>query len=117
MSSKPIYKILFLNQGKVYEIYARSVSHGGLFGFIEVEKLVFGTRSTVVVDPSEERIRTEFEGVKRTYLPMHSVIRIDEVDKQGTSKVTAAEGGNIAQFPMPVYPPQGGGDKGGPQGA
>lgn len=115
MSSAPIYKVMFLNQGKVYEIYARHVSHGSLFGFIEVEKLVFGTRSTVVVDPSEERIQTEFAGVKKTYLPLHSVLRIDEVEKQGTSKVTNAEGGNVSQFPMPVYSPQGSGGKSGPK--
>lgn len=112
MSSQPIYKILFLNQGKVYEIYAKRVSHGALFGFVEVEKLVFGTRSTVVVDPSEERIRTEFEGVTRTYLPLHSILRIDEVEKQGVSKVTNIEGGsNVAQFPMPMYSPPGSGGK------
>jgi hypothetical protein len=113
MSSQPIYKVLFLNQGKVYEIYARRVSHGSLFGFVEVEKLVFGTRSTVVVDPSEERIQTEFEGVTRTYLPLHSILRIDEVEKQGVSKVTNVEGGsNVAQFPMPMYSPHGGGKPG-----
>ena len=105
MSSSPIFKIIFLNQGKVYEIYANSVSHGGLFGFIEVEELKFGTRSTVVVDPSEEKIQSEFEGVKRTYLPMHAIIRIDEVDKQGVSKISKLEGGNVAQFPMPLYTP------------
>lgn len=105
MSSKSIYKIVFMSQGQVYEIYARSVGHGTLFGFVEVEKLVFGERSSVVVDPSEEKIKSEFSGVKRTYLPMHSIIRIDEVEKQGTSKVSKAEGGNVAQFPMPVYTP------------
>ena len=112
MSAQPIYKIIFMNQGKVFEIYARHVSHGSLFGFIEVEKLVFGARSTVVVDPSEERIQSEFAGVTRTYLPMHSVIRIDEVDKQGVGKVSDIEGGNVTPFPMPVYAPPGGG-KGG----
>jgi len=112
MAAKPLYKVMFLNQGKVYEVYARNVSHGNLFGFIEVEELVFGARSTVVVDPSEERIQTEFAGVKRTYLPLHSIVRIDEVDKQGTSKVTNIEGSNIAQFPMPMYAPPGG-DPGG----
>lgn len=112
MSSKPIYKVLFVNQGKVYEIYARNVSHGGLFGFIEVEKLVFGTRSTVVVDPTEERIKSEFEGVKRTFLPLHSVLRIDEVEKQGVSKITNVEGSNVSQFPM-MYSPQGS-DRSGP---
>jgi hypothetical protein len=103
MAASHIFKVLFVNQGKVYEIYARKVGHGGLFGFIEVEELVFGERSTVVLDPAEERIKSEFEGVKRTYLPLHSVLRIDEVKKQGVSKIVSFEGGNVAQFPVPMY--------------
>ena len=105
MATSHIFKVVFVNQGKVYEIYARKVSQGSLFGFIEVEELVFGERSAVVVDPSEERIKAEFEGVKRTYLPMHSIVRIDEVRKQGISKISAFEGSNVSQFPMPVYTP------------
>jgi hypothetical protein len=36
---------------------------------------------------------------------MHAIIRIDEVDKQGTSKITKAEG-NVTQFPsVPIYTP------------
>ena len=104
MSDKQLYKVVFMSQGQVYEIYARSVGQSSLFGFIEVEKLVFGERTTVVVDPSEEKIKSEFENVRRTYLPMHSIIRIDEVDKQGASKVSKIEG-NVAQFPMPIYTP------------
>jgi len=104
MVASHIFRILFINQGKVYEIYARKVSHGSLFGFVEVEELVFGERSSVVVDPGEERIQSEFAGVKRSYLPLHSVIRIDEVRKQGVSKISALEGGNIAQFPVAMYP-------------
>lgn len=105
MATSHIFKVVFVNQGKVYEIYARKVSHGDLFGFLEVEELVFGERSAVVVDPSEERIKSEFEGVKRTFLPLHSVVRIDEVRKQGVSKISAFEGSNVAQFPMPMYTP------------
>lgn len=107
MAASHIFKVMFVNQGKVYEVYARKVSHGGLFGFIEVEELVFGERSTVVVDPSEERLKSEFAGVKRTYLPLHSIVRIDEVKKQGVSKISVLEGANIAQFPVPVYAPPG----------
>jgi hypothetical protein len=107
MTAKRIYKIVFVSQGQVYEIYAHNVGHGALFGFVEVEKLVFGERSSVVVDPSEERIKTEFAGVTRTYLPMHSIIRIDEVEKQGMSKISKLEGGNVAQFPVPIYTPGG----------
>jgi hypothetical protein len=115
MTSKPIYKIIFLNQGKVYELYARHVSQtGALFGFVEVEELVFDARKSMVVDPAEERIQIEFSGVKKTYLPMHYVLRIDEVEKQGVSKVMPAEGSNVTQFPIPVYSAPGGQDgKGG----
>jgi hypothetical protein len=105
MATSHIFKVMFVNQGKVYEIYARKVSHGSLFGFIEVEELVFGERSSVVLDPTEERIKTEFAGVKRTYLPLHSVVRIDEVRKQGISKITALEGASVTQFPGPIYTP------------
>jgi hypothetical protein len=106
MASSHIFKIMFVNQGKVYEVYARKVSQGRLFGFIEIEELVFGERSTVVLDPGEERIKSEFNGVKSTMLPMHSILRIDEVKKQGQAKISALEGtGNVAQFPMGMYSP------------
>jgi hypothetical protein len=108
MAASHIFRIMFVNQGKVYEVYARKVSHGGLFGFVEVEDLVFGERTGVVLDPGEERIKTEFEGVKRTYLPLHSVLRVDEVKKQGTAKIVALEGGNVSQFPVPLYSVPGG---------
>lgn len=105
MSKKTLYKVIFMNQGQVYEIYARSVDHGNLFGFVEIEELVFGERSSVVVDPSEEKIKSEFKGVKRTFLPMHAIMRIDEVDKEGACKISKLENGNVAQFPVPVYTP------------
>jgi hypothetical protein len=102
MASHHIFRVLFVNQGKVYEIYARKVSHGTMLGFVEVEELVFGERSSVVLDPTEERIKGEFEGVKRSYLPLHSVLRIDEVNKRGASKITQLEG-NVTPFPTPLY--------------
>ena len=117
MATSHIFKVVFVNQGKVYEIYARKVSHGKTFlvtdGGMHHQLAASGNfgqvvRSAVVVDPSEERIKAEFEGVKRTYLPLHSVVRIDEVRKQGVSKISTYEGSNVAQFPMPVYTP---GDK------
>src|SRR5882757_2765583 len=103
MASSHIFKIMFVNQGKVYEVYARKVSHGSLLGFVEIEELVFGERSGMVLDPGEERIKTEFAGVKRSFLPVQSVVRIDEVRKQGVCKVVALEGSNVAVFPGPVF--------------
>ena len=105
MASKKLYKITFSNQRKLYEIYAKSVANSNLLGFIEIESLVFGEKTSLVVDPSEEKIKTEFEGVKRTYIPMHSVLRIDEVVIEGVSKVSKAEGDNVTQLPNTVFVP------------
>ncbi|WP_163835444.1 DUF1820 family protein [Spartinivicinus ruber] len=99
-----IFKVIFFNQGHVYEIYARQIFQSELYGFIEVEEFIFGERSQVVVDPSEEKLKTEFEGVKRSYIPMTSVIRIDEVTKEGVGKISEAKGDKIAQFPLPPVP-------------
>ncbi len=92
MAKKRLYRIQFINQGKVYELYARRVGPAALYGFVEVEGLVFGEKSTVVVDPAEERLKAEFEGVRLTHVPIHAVIRIDEVEKQGTAKIVSLSG-------------------------
>ena len=99
------YKVIFHNQGQIYEIYAKSVSQGRLFGFVEIEELLFGERSTVVIDPSEESLKTEFKGVKRVYIPMHAIVRIDEVEKEGVSRITARPKGDgtLTPFPTPIY--------------
>ena len=105
-AARHIYKVIFMNQGKLYEVYARKVSQDGFWGFIEIEQMVFGERSSLVVDPGEERLKTEFEGVKKSFIPMHSVVRIDEVAREGTAKITAVEGGaNVTSFPVPLYTP------------
>ena len=112
MADRRIYKVIFLSQGQIYEVYARSISQGALFGFVEIEEILFGEKSQVVVDPSEERLKHEFDGVKRTYLPMHAVLRIDEVEKEGAGRIREPEGdsGSVTPFPVPVYTP--GGDTG-----
>ncbi len=99
MSEVPVFRVIFMNQNEVFEIYARQIYQSEMFGFIEVEEFMFGERSQVVVDPSEERLKAQFSDVKRTYIPMHSIIRIDEVEKEGVGKVTDVKGGNVSSFP------------------
>ena len=112
MAAKPIYRVVFLNQGKVYEVYARHMSQtGSLFGFVEIEELVFDARQGVVVDPSEERLRIEFAGVKRTYLPMHYQAQDRRGREAGRQQDHERRGRQRRNSPMPVFTPQG---KGGP---
>jgi len=104
----PIYRVLFQNQGNLYELYARKVSQGALFAFVEVEDILFGSRGGILVDPSEEKLKAEFAGVKRTYIPLPSLVRIDEVEKEGANKIVAltAPQGNVTPFPLPPGPPE-----------
>lgn len=97
-----MYRILFLNGGKIYEVYARGLYQSDLYGFIEIEDYVFGGRSNVVIDPQEDKLRTEFEGVTRSYLPIPCVMRVDEVEKEGVAKITENKGGSVTPFPMPA---------------
>lgn len=107
MTSNQVYKVIFHNQGQVYEVYARQIYQSDLYGFIELEEFVFGERSNVVVDPSEEKIKKEFGGVTRSYVPIHSIIRIDEVEKEGTVRVHEVKGDKVMPFPTPLYRPGG----------
>ena len=62
----------------------------------------------MLVDPSEEKLKAEFEGVSRSYIPMHSITRIDEVAKEGVGSITEAKGGsNVSTFPLPAFNPKG----------
>lgn len=110
VAKKRLYKVIFSNQGKVYEVYARRVSQGSLYGFVEVEQLVFGEKSLVVIDPTEERLRTEFDGVRVSHIPMHSVIRIDEVEKHGVAKIISLSGKGDDTV-VPFHLPPGGAPK------
>ncbi|MDD9857516.1 MAG: DUF1820 family protein [Gammaproteobacteria bacterium] len=106
-----IYKIQFQSQGERYELYAREVSQSNMYAFIEVAGILFGERSKWVVDPSEERLKAEFGQVNRTYIPLHSVVRIDEVEKEGVGKIidkpaAGKSDDKIAPFPMPPPQPQ-----------
>jgi len=97
-----IYKVLFHNQGQVYEVYAHAIYQSDLYGFIEIEDYIFGKKGQMVIDPSEDKLRNEFEGVQRSFIPMHNVIRIDEVEKEGVAKITDSKGDKITPFPVPM---------------
>jgi hypothetical protein len=108
MPVSPTYKVIFYNQNHVYEVFARAIYQSEMYGFIEIEEFVFGERSQLLVDPSEEKLKNEFAGVKRSYIPLHAVIRIDEVESEGKAKVIDIKPGeksNMVPFPI-MRPPQ-----------
>ena len=100
MSKKGIYKIVFMQTGEIYEVYAKSIFQSDMYGFIEVEDYIFDQNSQIVVDPSEEKLKTEFKGVNRSYIPINAILRIDEVDKRGSAKIIS---GDFSESPRCIF--------------
>lgn len=107
MPTSPVYKVIFQNGNQVVELFARQIYQSDMWGFIEVEEFLFGERSQILVDPAEEKLKSEFSGVQRSYIPLQSVIRIDEVAKEGVAKISDVKPGdtaNVTSFPMSSAP-------------
>lgn len=100
-----LYRIQFVSNGERYELYVRELSQGGLFGFVEIGDFVWDNHTHLVVDPSHEKLKDEFADVTSTYIPMHNVLRIDAVKKQGTAKITQLSD-KVTAFPGPIYTPK-----------
>ena len=99
---KKLYKITFFNAGKIYELYARNIMSGDIWGFTEISELVFDVNEGLVVDPTEERLRDEFANTRVLHLPMQSIVRIEEVDRKGQLAIRDATTGEKVVMPFPV---------------
>ena len=101
-----LFKVTFLNHGRIYELYARHVASGNLWGFTEVSELVFDVNDGVLIDPTEERLRDEFGDTRVLHLPMQSIVRIEEVEKKRQSAIRDAATGEsvVTLLPLPARP-------------
>ncbi|AKS41965.1 hypothetical protein WM2015_1595 [Wenzhouxiangella marina] len=101
-----MYKITFFNQGQVYELFCGKV-HGSelAYGFIEISELIFDDGDSVVIDPTEERMREEFADVEVMHLPAHAVVRIEKVRKRGNCVIRDSKSGEKVT-PLPVGAPR-----------
>jgi len=109
-TAEPIYRVIFNNQSEVYELYALYIYQSEMYGFIEVEELLFDAKQSgeKESDKTEEtsnkfaKFKQEFSGVKRSFIPLQSIIRIDEMEKPGVVKVPSTKdspAGNVRHFP------------------
>lgn len=89
-----MYKLIFYNHGKIYELFAERVDSSHLYGFIEASKLMFSTDSRVVVDPTEERLRDEFRDTESLLLPLQSVVRVEKVNQRGACVIRERKSGD-----------------------
>lgn len=96
-----LYKVIFNSAGKIYELYASAVISSEIWGFVRVSGIEFTPPEGLVIDPTEERLRDEFAGVRSLHLPMHAVVRIEEVAARGALKILdGVSGEKIMPFPV-----------------
>lgn len=99
-----IYKVIFFNQGQVFEMYVKQIYQSDLWGFLEIEEFVFGECIQVVVDFSEEKFKVQFEGVLCSFVLMYVIVCIDEVECLGMLKISEVKGvGNVMLFFMLMF--------------
>ena len=53
MSNQPVYKIIFHNGKQIFEVFAKHIYQSDMWGFVEIEEMLFGERSAILVDPGE----------------------------------------------------------------
>lgn len=100
MKQKHLYRINYITNKDVYELYAEAVHTQEMLGFISISGLVFDQQTSVVIDPIEERLKTEFKGVKTLHLPLQNVLKIEEVEQKKSCKIkTLSPENNLTALP------------------
>ena len=89
--------------GEIYEIFAKQIYQSDMYGFIEVEEYIFNKSKQLVVDPSTEKLKNEFKGVERSYIPINQIIRIDEVAETGEAKIKENKS-QVTSLPINIQP-------------
>ena len=95
---KTYYKITFQQEQEQYQVCAREVHSSDLYGLIEIAEFVF-PENKLVYNPGEERLRKEFSGIERVWIPYHAILRIDEISdtREQEIKIVPLHGGAHAQ--------------------
>ena len=103
MKTKNVYKIIFIQLGEIYEVFAKQIYQRALYGVIELEEYIVNKDNQLVVDPSSEKLKNEFSMVERSYIPINSIVRIDEVNETGEAKIKENKG-QVSPFPLNIQP-------------
>lgn len=96
MTPDPLFRVVLQNQNDTVEVYARQIFQSELWGFIEMEEFVF---------EGNDVSKALLSGVKRSYVPMTNIIRIDEFELDGTARNTEKHSTNVRSFPSRVPQP------------
>ncbi|TDR20558.1 DUF1820 family protein [Marinicella litoralis] len=88
MKIKPnLYRINYINQNQVYELYAKQIVTDSLLGFMSISGILFDLSEGVVIDPIEEQLKHEFKDVEVLHIPLAHVLKVEEVKHKKSCKI------------------------------
>lgn len=76
--SKALYRVQFICHSERYEVYVREVNQGLAVRFYRDCRLCLG-QPHGAYRRSQSKLKSEFADVRQTLIPMHQVLRIDQV--------------------------------------
>ena len=86
---KKVFKVYFFHMDKVYTLFAKEVNASGeLYNMCEISGIIFQRNKNLIV-PSEDEVRQEFSNLKRLMIPLHHLIRIDELENIDEEEITS----------------------------
>ena len=74
--------------GKIYSLFAKQVEASPeLYNMCVISEIVFQERKNLIV-PTDDEVRNEFSKVKRLFIPLNNVLRIDELENLNEKEVS-----------------------------
>jgi hypothetical protein len=80
-----VYRTVFTHLDQVYTVYSQGLSEETLVGFIELDSIIEVKQEVILSTESQEMHQLfikQLASIKRTYVPMHAVVRIDEMTRK-----------------------------------
>ena len=71
---------------------------------LTVKELLLGVRQEFQYK-EKQKLKKEFNKVERSYIPVNSILRIDEVNETGEAKIKENKG-QISPLPINIQPPK-----------
>jgi len=85
---KKVFKVYFFHMDKVYTLFAKEVNASGeLYNMCEISDIIFQRNKNLIV-PSEDEVRQEFSNIKKLMIPLHHLVRIDELEDVNEEDIT-----------------------------
>lgn len=81
MATDLIFRVKFTEHNETFVVFCKFISEESLVGFLELDE-IFIPESALTEDdsPAMDALKKDLSGVQRMYLPLHVIIRVDEVE-------------------------------------